>query len=68
MNFSHDATCTWMKVFRINPEFRILWLTFHIWKVSPKMLKYTDFDSLADIFSGYLKTLLTIKHEIVNNL
>ena len=26
----HHASSTWVKVFRINPEFRILRLTFHI--------------------------------------
>ena len=57
MKFSRGAACSWVRVFRINPEFRNMRLTFHI---SLKMLKYTDFDSFSDIFSCYLKTILTI--------
>ena len=46
---------TWVKVFRIIPEFRILRLTFH--KVSLKMLNSADNNSFSDLVSVYLKVI-----------
>ena len=44
----HDLLVTWVKVFRIIPEFRILRLTFH---------KYADSYGFFDLISVYLKTI-----------
>ena len=40
----------WVKIFRINPEFRIS-------RLSLKILNYADFDSFSDKFSDYLNTI-----------
>ena len=50
-----EDTGTWMKIFRIIPEFRILRLTF--WKVSLKMLNKANYNSFSDVFSVCLKTI-----------
>ena len=41
----HKPTITWVKVFRIIPEFRILW------KVSLKMLNLADYNSISHLLS-----------------
>ena len=49
---------TWVKVFMIIPEFRILWLTFHRkWKVSLKMLNSAGNNSFSDLVSVNLKVI-----------
>ena len=42
---------TWVKVFRIVPEFRILRL------ISLKLLNFADSNSFFDLFSVYLNTI-----------
>ena len=50
-------TFTWVKVFRIIPEFRILKLTFHRKSaVSLKILNQADSNCFSDLFSVYLMT------------
>ena len=51
---------SWVKVFRIIPEFRILRLTFHFLK----MLNSADYYRFSDLFSVCLKTIdhLSLKY------
>ena len=48
-----DILLVLIEIFRINPEFRILSLTFH----SLKMLNYEDNNSFFDKFSDYQNTI-----------
>ena len=60
---------TWVKIFRISPEFRMLRLSFYR-KLASKMLNYADYIySFPDLVSVYLKVvesylefLITWKH------
>ena len=53
---SKILTLSWVKVYRIIPESRILRLTFQR-KVGLKMLNLADYNSFSDLFPVYLKTI-----------
>ena len=49
---------TWVKIFRINPEFRSLRLT------SLKILNWTDFHRFSDWFQDYLNAINHLKFKL----
>ena len=58
---------TWVKVFRIIPEFRVLRLTFHNFS-QPKMLNLADLNSFSDLFSVHLRGIDHLNEQLFKAL